>query len=277
LAINILVISIIPYAGTYFDDLKKIYFTREYLVLKCIRLLIRFLFPFGIINILSFLVEIFIYKKSYLEAREKPFLFRNIQDILIILSFVVFALALFLLHKFYWVFTLIIYWRLAEILIVQLSIIYTKKGNIIETANLFRTISLWAINFLEIIMIYAILYFSKNVLIIITDNIYRNLLIKPLDALYFSISTISTTGFGDIIVGSELGECLVFSEIIIGIFMLIIFFGILISRWKDKNDKILLLLRKVYKRQRKIGTLKKRGYYCFRQSITLFEIMLLFL
>lgn len=255
LVINIFFIIIFPYSEKYCDDLKNIYVSREFFILKIFRLLIRFFVPFSIIYILSFITEVIYFGKSFLVYRKKKFYFQNIQDTFVVASFVVLFLILFFNHNFCCVLTFIIWWRFAGILVVNSSIIFLSKRYYIETKNLFRSILLWLINFIEITMIYAILYFSKNVLSF-NDTVNRcnNQLIRPLDALYFSVSTISTTGFGDIIVKTELGKKLVLTEIIVGIFMLIIFFGILISRWKDKDDQNFLILRKIYKLQKKTKT-----------------------
>ena len=127
-------------------------------------------------------------------------------------------------------------WRLIDILSYQLSIIFTGKENGIKTSSFPRSIALFLINLSEVIFIYAILYLRYEA-IIYTNNV--NAITEPFEALYFSIITISTTGFGDIIPNTEniYGKFLALSEIAVGILLLVIFFGIFISRWKSKYDK----------------------------------------
>jgi len=69
----------------------------------------------------------------------------------------------------------------------------------------------------------------------------------------FSIITISTTGFGEIIPkNNAFGKNLVFSEIVVGILLLVIFFGVLTNTWKSKNDGLYRLLKKAHIKHCKI-------------------------
>ena len=86
---------------------------------------------------------------------------------------------------------------------------------------------------MEITSIYAILYLLSGAIGYSNNKIIQ----KPFEALYFSIITISTTGFGDITPKNGCGQFLASTEIIIGIFMLIVFLGTLISLWKGKDDR----------------------------------------
>ena len=152
--------------------------------------------------------------------------FQNIQDILVISSLIILLKLLFYysVNIPYWILVLI-FWRLAEILVYQLSIIFLDNVNRIKTVDFNRSIVLFLVNFFEVISIYAILYLKSGVVE------------KPFEALYFSIITISTTGFGDITPIDRCGRILVFSEITIGILLLVVFFGIFITRWKNILQK----------------------------------------
>lgn len=237
--------------GKIYEDCVK----EKFIILRILKKLLKclswismvkiFLKPFNcIINIFR--------KYIFHKTTQKPF--QNEQDILVIIIFSFLLIILFIpisqnnyLYKFLAVFFGI--WRLIDIFSYQLSIIFPSKGNYAEPANVYRSILLWIINLMEIITIYAIFYFTTQGIII--EGSKNSQLIKPLEALYFSIITISTTGFGDIIPKKGWGQFWASTEIIVGIFMLIVFFGILISKWKDKDDIYHDLLNEVYKQKHK--------------------------
>lgn len=238
----------------------KIIRSSDFCILKFIKIILLFLKPLGIVSIFCFLVIIIkaficsIVKKksfgeSYLQIQKKRFCIQNVQDGLVIFSLIALGAILFRNYMPCLV-LLLVKWRLIEILVVQLSIIFPKKGKYIITANLFRSILLWLINLMEIISIYAILYLATQGIEIVKCR----RLIKPFEAFYFSITTISTTGFGEMIPKKGWGQFLVSSEIIIGILMIVVFLGVLISRWKRRDDRFYKLLRKVNKQMKKMKT-----------------------
>ena len=121
-----------------------------------------------------------------------------------------------------------------------MAIIFNIKENGRISSNFPRSLALFIINISEVISIYAILYLSLGAIGYCSTQVIQ----KPFEALYFSIVTISTIGFGDIIPINRCGRLLVFSEIAIGIALLVFFFGILISRWKSKDDRFYHLFKK---------------------------------
>ncbi len=155
-------------------------------------------------------------------------------------------------------------WRLAEILVYQSTIIFTREENSVIGSSFSRSIALFLINVSEVISIYAILYLRYGA-VVVNDDL-KTKIVQPFKALYFSIITISTTGFGDIIPINRCGRVLVFSEIAIGMLLLVIFFGILISQWKKKSDgRHFHLLREIYKQNEKIyNTLKNKKWYFYK-------------
>jgi hypothetical protein len=170
----------------------------------------------------------------------------NDKDKIIILSWLVLLILLFCpfyLYSYYQSIVLfLIIWRLAEILVYQSSIIY--QG----IASIPRSITLFLINFSEVIFIYAILYLSLGAIGYCNYKAIQ----KPFEALYFSVLTILTAGSGDIITINSCGKILVFSETAIGILLLVIFFGVLISTGKSKDDRTYQRLKKIYIRNRRI-------------------------
>lgn len=241
------------------DDKSK---KEDFLILICIKCILEYLFQLGIIEIIyRFICGCLKYpcipwdKLNSDKTKDKELI--NVKDIIIILSLLVLLILLFNpFYQYSWRQPMVSFfaiWRLVEILVVQLSIIFTRKENGAIGSSFPRLIALFLINVSEVISIYAILYLSHGAIVYVnnTQTINNTQAIKkPFEALYFSIITISTTGFGDIIPINRCGRILVFSEIAIGILLLVIFFGILISQWKSKNDRVYKLLRKVYKLQK---------------------------
>lgn len=226
----------------------------DYVILCCIKYILEFLRPLGIIEIF-YHFYIFLkyppYKRDLLEKDSRSKKLQNYKDTLIIFSLL--ALLILIFYPFYrysyyqylvWIF---IIWRLAEILVYQLSIIFVSRDALIKTSSFSRSIALFLINVSEVISIYAILYLSFGVIGYCKNKVIQ----KPFEALYFSIITISTTGFGDIIPINRCGRILVFSEIAIGILLLVIFFGIFISRWKSRDDRFYQLYKKFVTNRKK--------------------------
>jgi hypothetical protein len=226
----------------------------DYEIVYCANSILKFLFPFGIIAIIYRFYVFIKYSPCelyLLENDSESKILPNDKDKIIILSWLVLLILLFCpfyLYSYYQSIVLfLIIWRLAEILVYQSSIIY--QG----IASIPRSITLFLINFSEVIFIYAILYLSLGAIGYCNYKAIQ----KPFEALYFSVLTILTAGSGDIITINNCGKILVFSETVIGILLLVIFFGVLIGTGKSKDDKNHDLLNEVYEQNKKIyNTLK---------------------
>ena len=214
----------------------------DYIILCFIKKILEYLVPLGLIEIFHHIyvsVKYASYKSNLLEPDKRDKNFQNDKDILIILSLIVLLILLF--YPFYRysyccqsIVLIFIIWRLAEILVYQSSIIY--QG----VASIPRSITLFLINFSEVIFIYAILYLSLGAIGYCNYKAIQ----KPFEALYFSVLTILTAGSGDIITINSCGKILVFSETVIGILLLVIFFGVLIGKGKNKDDRFYKLFKK---------------------------------
>lgn len=217
----------------WFDEFRIIKRSPDYCILKCLKFLLLFLKAFGIVSILCFLVIKIPFWKSYLQIRKKPCCIQNVQDVLVIISFIALGAVLFCNYTPCWVLWLV-KWRLVEILVVQLSILLLSNNNKITTANFNRSIILFLINIFEVIFAFAIFYLNNKAIGYYT---YGQRIKEPIEALYFSIITITTTGFGDIFPINTCGRILAFFEVSIGLLLLIVVFGIFISRWNSKDDR----------------------------------------
>ena len=111
----------------------------KYPIVKCFKIGLLFLEPFGIIRILRCLVTKSLLRKSYLQNLKKPFWIQEVQDKLVILSFIALVVVLFLNYRSCWI-LIFVGWRVSEILVVQLSMVLLSENNEITTDNFNRSI-----------------------------------------------------------------------------------------------------------------------------------------
>lgn len=93
-----------------------------------------------------------------------------------------------------------------------------QSGDTLSPARL-----LWSLawNYFTAILIFAQLY---RVLFILDPNTF-NVPLQRLDGLYFSVITISSTGFGDIFPKSTAAKLAVCTEIVFGYFLTVVLFS----------------------------------------------------
>ena len=141
----------------------------------------------------------------------------------LIILFVILILNAFLTP---WLVTLIVVYRLIDIFIYRLYTIFVvrliipdKTGWDLKSLN--RSLVSLFINYLEIIFGFASLY-------LVTDSVGYNLdlsLSSWVDALYFSVITITTLGYGDIKPIAELGKWLTLLETMMGFILVVLVLG----------------------------------------------------
>jgi len=85
-----------------------------------------------------------------------------------------------------------------------------------------RLIMLLFVNYLQIIVAFAYLYLNTATVVISKCG---NAIARPLDALYFSLVTITTLGYGDMQPLDAWAKCLVILEVVVGL----VFFGLVIA------------------------------------------------
>lgn len=216
-----------------FGDFPK----NEFIILKRIKAVSCVIRLIGMVSIFSRLYNLCvnIWRKCTTSSKIEKKLCQNQQDKLVV--FILFSLLFIWILFSDWksiniISTIIcwfIVWRLLEILAYQSSIVFQER-----IASMSRSIVLFVINLSEAIVIYAILYLKYAAIGYCKFKAIQ----KPFEALYFSLVSISTTGFGDIMPINRCGKILAFSEIAIGVLLLVVFFSILI---KHKDDRFLCL------------------------------------
>jgi len=163
----------------------------------------------------------------------------EISEFYVVLWFVILIILLFSpIKSKLFIYILTIY-RLIDGINYRLAIVfvdrYQKKWGL---RSLNRTIILLIINLFEIVLIFAILYIQTQSI----GNKEQQLLCNPLDAIYFSLVTLTTLGYGDWIPINNLGEILIIAQLIIAF----IFTGLVISFFMT-GFKDIIEIRKNYK------------------------------
>jgi len=132
-------------------------------------------------------------------------------------------------------FPFVIVYRLFDSLNYRLCIVFVDRyrtGWGLRSMN--RTFMLLLINYLEMIIGFAALYIYTGS--IATEEIYK--ITSSWDALYFSVVTISTLGYGDFYPNCEMGQFLIVAQTLMGIvFILLVFSTVLTGISGIKNLK----------------------------------------
>jgi len=110
---------------------------------------------------------------------------------------------------------------------------YKKEWNI-RSRN--RSLMLLFINYIEMIIGFACLYLSTHA-IGLTDNI-GTFINDPLDAIYFSLVTITTLGYGEYIPINDVGKILISIETLAGITFLVVVVATFVGWSQEKSDEI---------------------------------------
>ncbi|MES3018506.1 MAG: ion channel [Bacteroidota bacterium] len=137
-----------------------------------------------------------------------------------------FAMLYFGLWDNPWLFALNIY-LLIETYVYIFHKIFLPEHN--SNRNYNRSLILLFFNFVEVIGSYGVIYAAGNYLNQSVSNIT--------EALYFSLITGATVGFGDIYPVSQDGKFLVMSQLVSTLSFLILFFNFFAPRAQDRSPK----------------------------------------
>ena len=113
-----------------------------------------------------------------------------------------------------YVICLICGYRLLDIFSLHLGRIFVDEPKNVGVLSRNRSLSLFLINYFEIIIVFAIMYLATRS-IRYTDS--GNIIITTLEAFYFSAVTITTLGCSNMVAKSSLGMGLVVLESILGL------------------------------------------------------------
>jgi hypothetical protein len=118
-------------------------------------------------------------------------------------------------------------WDILDILCYRLYFVFVKSRLTQWTsATIRRTLVMATANVIEIVLGFAILYARIGNM---RDTQFPDRCVSPISDLYFSITTITTVGFGDFVPADDPSRLLVSAEIVSGTLMLILILPALIS------------------------------------------------
>jgi len=163
----------------------------------------------------------------------------GISELYVLLWFVV-SLCLLFLYPFRpiwgtWILLGLVAHRTIEGLAYPLSIIFVNKYDRKRgPRSINRSLLLLMFNYCEIIIGFAIFYLATRS--IGYSNCDR-VITKPIEALYFSVVTITTLGYGDMRPISWFGQGLALLEPLLGFVMVIIVIGVFLTGVKGIKEK----------------------------------------
>lgn len=129
----------------------------------------------------------------------------------------------------------IVTYRIIDGLNYRLSIVFVdryKRDWGLRSLN--RSLILLLFNFFEIIIEFAILYLATDSIVYSTS---KEIITTPLEALYFSTITITTSGYGDMMPISSLGQKLALLEPLLGLILIILVIGVFLTGVRDIKEK----------------------------------------
>lgn len=129
----------------------------------------------------------------------------------------------------------IVTYRIIDGLNYRLSIVFVdryKRDWGLRSLN--RSLILLLFNFFEIIIEFAILYLATDSIVYSNS---KEIITTPLEALYFSTITITTSGYGDMMPISSLGQKLALLEPLLGLILIILVIGVFLTGVRDIKEK----------------------------------------
>jgi hypothetical protein len=194
---------------------------------------------YAIINFLQYITTTSLIKK-FIDKDNTKDLFKSIVTG-VVLSWSVFALLVLIFKSTLFIRILFIL-RLWEILIINTWMFLfrqtaSKVSNTESYENDIRLFILLVFQYITIILMYASFYFSVYTCDPSSFSVGSQTTGSVFTWLYFSIVTIATVGYGDITPVSVLAKLVTISEILFGMFFVLLFVTNILSKikfnWKD--------------------------------------------
>ena len=153
--------------------------------------------------------------------------------VLLLFSSLLIIAVIILLHCPYYLYILIFVYRLSDIFSAQLGIIFIDKLKGGKILSLGRSLLLIGINYLEIIVGFAIMYLATES---IRYSNCGNIVTNPFDTLYFSIATITTLGCGSMEpIPFSGGRVFVGLELFCGLTIIVLVIGAFFTFYANKK------------------------------------------
>jgi len=106
----------------------------------------------------------------------------------------------------------LIFWRVIDIYLTNISITFTSRF----PSNPIRSVLYSFVGYVQIALCYAFLY------VVLGSSQFDFKNVTPTDAIFFSIGTMATVGYGDLKPATEGAKILVASELVLGLFFVAI-------------------------------------------------------
>jgi hypothetical protein len=131
------------------------------------------------------------------------------------------------------VFVAIISGYLAIETVIYLASLIFLSNEFTNPISYKRSLVTLFINYIEICLNYAVIYWYCNFAI---PNFFNEKLTDGIQAVYFSFVTSATVGYGDIFPKTAFGQYMVISQIIIFLIFIALFLNSVVSKIQDKTD-----------------------------------------
>jgi Ion channel len=144
--------------------------------------------------------------------RRFPVLHHLFMDLYVLAWLVVLTYLLFSGYKCPWlIVVLVAAYRIVDIVNYRVLFLFLKSETKPWTAGVIRrSVAVALVNFFETVMAFAIIYLRTGTIV---EGNSGTVLNSPTNALYFSLTTMTTVGFGDFVAKGRAGHWLVMSEI----------------------------------------------------------------
>jgi hypothetical protein len=194
---------------------------------------------YTIVNFLQYITTTYLIKKFVDKGKTKN-LFKSIVSG-VVLFWLVFALLVLVFKSTFFIRILFIF-RLWEVLIINTWMFLfrqaaSKVSNTESSENDIRLFILLVFQYITIILFYASFYFSLYTSDISNFSVGSQIAGSVFTWLYFSVITIATVGYGDITPVSILAKLVTISEILFGMFFILLFITTILSKikfnWKE--------------------------------------------
>ncbi|MBV7433794.1 potassium channel family protein [Cardiobacteriaceae bacterium TAE3-ERU3] len=162
------------------------------------------------------------------QGKERSKLARGVITMFVSLPFLFYIFALFDMP--YMSHIMAVYSALILYIYVRLITEFKRYMNYHD--NLFNFVKIELIIFINLIIYFGFVYYFLGV----TDSSSFNEPLELFDAMYFSLITISTVGYGHYYPMSMLAKLLVMSEILIGMWMVMTVLPVVINEQSNRQD-----------------------------------------
>jgi voltage-gated potassium channel Kch len=132
-----------------------------------------------------------------------------------------------------WILLAIAAYRIIDIVNYRILFLFLKSEEKPWTATVIRrSLAIVLTNFLELVIAFAIIYMNTETIKETTTGAWLS---RPTEALYFSLVTMTTVGFGDFVPVTALGRWLAMAQLLCTLIFVLFLVPALISVFSDRG------------------------------------------